>query len=76
MFYCFNFSTYIRFFVKVSIERNVNISNELNFSDVYRSVNDTGSLAKFHELLLGSFTLHATQFSLHFDKPQKNKLLN
>ena len=26
---------------------NVNISNELNFSDVYRSVNYIGSLAKF-----------------------------
>ena len=26
---------------------NVNISNELNFSDVYRSVNYTGLLAKF-----------------------------
>ena len=31
----------------VLIERNVNISNELNFSDVYRSMNYTGSLAKF-----------------------------
>ena len=26
---------------------NVNISNELNFSDVYRSVNYSGTLAKF-----------------------------
>ena len=32
-FYCFSFSTYIRFFVRVL--RNVHISNELNFSDVY-----------------------------------------
>ena len=29
------------------IEMNVNISNELNFSDVYRSVNYMGLLAKF-----------------------------
>ena len=28
-----------RFFVNVLIEMNVNISNELNFSDVYRNVN-------------------------------------
>ena len=44
---------------------NVNISNELNFSDVYRSVNYIGSLA---------FTLHATQCSLNFDKHQKNEI--
>ena len=46
VFYCFNFSAY-SFFVKVLVESNVNISNELNFSDVYRSVNYIGSLAKF-----------------------------
>ena len=40
MFSCFNFSAYIRFFVLT--EMNVNISNELNFSDVYRSVNYIG----------------------------------
>ena len=38
MFSCFIFSPYIRFFVNVLIEMNVNISDELNFSDVYRSV--------------------------------------
>ena len=27
-------------------KKNVNIRNELNFSDVYRSINDIGSLAK------------------------------
>ena len=32
--------------VKVLIETNVNISDELDFSDVYRSVNYFGSLAK------------------------------
>ena len=42
-----NFSAYVRFFVKVLIEMNENISNELNFSDVYRSVNYIGLLAKF-----------------------------
>ena len=29
------------------MERNVNIRNELNFSDVYQSVNYIGSLARF-----------------------------
>ena len=47
MFYCFHFSAYIRSFVKVLIETNVNISNELIFSDVYRRVNYIVSLAKF-----------------------------
>ena len=45
--FCFNFSAFIRCFVNVLIEMNVNISNELNFSDVYQNVNYTGSLAKF-----------------------------
>ena len=67
---------------------NVNISNELNFSNVYQSVNYNGLRAKFtclgfiqmgreqslHEPLWGSFTLHGTQCSLHFDKPQKNEI--
>ena len=48
MFYCFNFSsTYIKFFVKILTERNVHISNEFIFSDIYRSVNYIGSLAPF-----------------------------
>ena len=47
MFYCFNFSAYIRFFIKGLIDTNVNISNELNFSDVYRSVNYIGSLGVY-----------------------------
>ena len=68
MFQCCNFRTYIRFFIKVLIETNVNISNELNFSDLYRNVSYIGSLAKF------TFTLDATQCSLHFDKPQKNEI--
>ena len=45
MFYCFNFIDYITFLVKVLIETNLNISNKLNFSDVYRSVNYIRSLA-------------------------------
>ena len=65
----FYFSAYIRFFATVLNETNVNISNEANFSDVYRSVNYT---LHFHGPLLGPFTLHATQCSLYFDKPQKN----
>ena len=72
MFSCFSFSAYFRFFFNVLIDMNVNISNELNFSDVYRSVNYMGSLAKLHEPLRRSFTLLTTQCSLHFDKPQKN----
>ena len=90
MFSCFSLSAYIRYFVNVLIEMNVNINNELNFSDVYRSVNYTGSLAKFtwtplgfihctrpnvvYISIRGSFTLHASQCSLHFDKPQKNEI--
>ena len=37
MFYCFIFSAYvyIRLVIKILIETNENISNELNFSDVY-----------------------------------------
>ena len=33
-FYSFNFSAYIRYYLKVLIAMNVNISNEHNFSDV------------------------------------------
>ena len=35
-----------RLFVKILIETNVKISNELNLSRVYQSVNYTESLAK------------------------------
>ena len=34
--------SFIRLFIKVLIEMNVNISEQLIFSDVYRSVNYTG----------------------------------
>ena len=44
---CGNLSVHIRFLVKVLIENNVNISSELNFSDVYQNVICIGSLAKF-----------------------------
>ena len=37
----------LRFFVKVLIETNVNITNELSFSDIIGSVNYIGSLSKF-----------------------------
>ena len=47
MFYFFKFSAFIRFFDKILIETNVNISDELNFSDVYQSVNYIASLANF-----------------------------
>ena len=42
-----HFLRHIRFFIKVLIETNINLSNGLNFSVVYRSINYTGSLAKF-----------------------------
>ena len=32
MFYCFIFSSYVRFFLQIYIETNVNISNKINFS--------------------------------------------
>ena len=56
MFYCFNFSPEIRFFYKNLIETNVNISNELNLPDVYRSVDYIWSLAKFTCTPSGLFT--------------------
>ena len=37
----------------VLTETNVNISNEFNLCDVYRSVNYSGSLAKFTLTALG-----------------------
>ena len=52
----------------------INNSNELNFLDVYRTVNYTGSLESLHEPFRGSFTLRATQCSLYFDKNQKNEI--
>ena len=76
MFYSLNFSAYIIFFVTSLIETifKVYISNELNFSDVYLSVNYIGSLESLYETLWGSFTLHATQSSLHVNEPQKNQI--
>ena len=49
VFYCFSLTcnAYLRSFVNVLIEMNVNINKELGFSEVYRSVNDNESLAKF-----------------------------
>ena len=43
----------LRFFVKVLLETNANINNELNISDVYQSVKYTGLLAKFTWTPLG-----------------------
>ena len=40
------FSAYIRLFIEVFIETNVNLSNEIIFSAVDRSVNYIGWLAK------------------------------
>ena len=44
----------------------------LVFSGVYRSLNYTGSLAKF--TWTGSFTTHATKCSFHVDKLQKTEI--
>ena len=41
------FKLLYKLFHKILIETNVNINYELNFSDVYGSVNYIGSLAKF-----------------------------
>ena len=43
----FQFSLYDRSFIKFWVEMNVNISNELNFSEVHRSINYNEPLAKF-----------------------------
>ena len=66
MSYYFNVSDYIRFFVKVLITTNVNVSSELHFSNVYQSVNYTANQC--------SLTLHATRCSLQLDKAQKNEI--
>ena len=63
MFHCFNLRAYIRFVVKVLIKTNVNISNELHYSDVYLNVNYSESHANY-----------VIQCSLHFDKPQRNEI--
>ena len=47
MFHCFILTAYVRFFVNILSETNVNISNELTFSDVYQRVKYNGSQAKF-----------------------------
>ena len=67
MFNYFNFSANISFLVKVLIEMSVNISNEINFFNVFQSVNYIRLYCQsLHELLSGAFTLQATQCSLHF----------
>ena len=53
-------------FNKISVGNS--IKEEFHFSDVYRSINYIGSRA----FIRGSFTMHATQCSLYFDKRQKN----
>ena len=57
MFSCFNFSAYVRFFVNVLIEMNVNISNELNFSEVYRSIFGVHSLCTQPNVVYTSINL-------------------
>ena len=54
------------------IETNVNISNELNISNVHRSVNYI--VASNVYMNRGSCNLHATKCSFHFDTPQKNEI--
>ena len=58
---------------------NVNISDELNFSDVFRRVNclttcEINCVTSKVYMNPGVFTLHKTESSLHFDKPQKNEI--
>ena len=40
--YCFILIAYLRFFVEISIETDLNISNEINCSNLFRSVNYIG----------------------------------
>ena len=47
IFLLLQFKAYIKLFIKVFTKTYVNISNELNFSDIYQSVNYIGSLRKF-----------------------------
>ena len=70
IFYCFNFSTYFRIFVKVLTERNVNISNEFNFSDVLSKCKLHLSLARTPK---HSLCARPSVF-LHFDKHQRNEI--
>ena len=75
IFYCFIFSSYkLRFFVKVLIEMNVDIRNEFNFSDKCKLHWVASKVYVNPFRVWGSFTLHATQCSLQFDKPQKNEI--
>ena len=69
--YCFNVSAKIRFFVKVLIDTNVNIRKELNFYDVIEVLTTVGRCKVYMSAFGVSFTLHAIQCSLYFDKPQK-----
>ena len=39
-------SIFFAFFRQIKTQKNVHIRNELNFSDIYRIINDIGSLAK------------------------------
>ena len=74
--YCFNFSAYISFFVKGLIETNVNVSNELNFSDVYPSVNYTGSPAKGPPFEIHSLSTQCSLHSIHLRKKKTIHSLN
>ena len=62
----------IRAFVKDLIETNVNISNELIFSVVYRSVNYIWLLAKLNPLCTRPSVVYT--WLLYFDKSQKNEI--
>ena len=74
MVYCFIFSAYIRFFLNVLIEMNVNINNEFIYFLCLSKCKLHWVARKVYMNRRGSFTLHATQCSLHFDKPQKNEI--
>ena len=74
MFYCFKFSGYIRFFINVlietNVETNVNICNVFNFFLCLSKLGIQWVASKVYTLW-GSFTFHATQCNLRFDKPHK-----
>ena len=60
-----HFERLVKIFRQGSDETNVNISNELNFADVYRSVNYSGSLSKL---------TRASSGFIQFAQPLKNEI--
>ena len=67
---------YIRSFVKILIETNVNISNEHNFLMFIQVLTTLHCKQTLHKPLLGLSTLHMSQWSLHFHNLRKMKFIS